>query len=226
VLCVRCGERMDFEDLRTTPAEGVLCAPCRMVPPAFERAVAYGEYDDDLREMLHLLKYEGVHGLAEPLGEKLAEAIGSLEEEAGLAGRAGGELVVVAVPLYAAKSRQRGFNQSQVLADAAMKSLKRTKPVWKMCSGHRALRRVRRTETQFGLTPKERRENLRGAFKVTDRAAIAGREVLLIDDIYTTGATARECSAVLRRAGAEKVWVATLARAQREMIARWGETDE
>jgi ComF family protein len=217
---------MDFEDLRTTPVEGVLCAPCRMVPPAFERAVAYGEYDDDLREMLHLLKYEGVHGLAEPLGEKLAEAIGSLEEEAGLAGRAGGELVVVAVPLYGAKSRQRGFNQSQMLAEAAIKSLKRTRSAWKVRASHRALRRVRRTETQFGLTPKERRENLRGAFKVKDRAAIAGREVLLIDDIYTTGATARECSAVLRRAGAEKVWVATLARAQRELVARWGDTDE
>jgi predicted amidophosphoribosyltransferase len=81
--------------------------------------------------------------------------------------------------------------------------------------------RVRETESQFGLSTRERRRNLRGAFVVKDPAAVSGREVLVIDDIYTTGATARECARVLRQAGALKVWVATVSRAQKEMVARW-----
>ena len=88
------------------------------------------------------------------------------------------------------------------------------------------LERKRDTESQFGLTPKGRRRNLQGAFAVRDGAAVVGREVLLIDDIYTTGATARECARMLRRAGATKVWVATLARAQREMVETWNDSSE
>jgi predicted amidophosphoribosyltransferase len=84
------------------------------------------------------------------------------------------------------------------------------------------MQRTRDTESQFELTPTGRRRNLRGAFAVIDPAAVTGREVLLVDDIYTTGATARECARVLRQAGAERVWVATVSRAQREMVATWG----
>ena len=71
------------------------------------------------------------------------------------------------------------------------------------------------------LTPSGRRRNLRGAFKVADGSALVGREVLLVDDIYTTGATARACSHLLRRAGASRVWVATVSRAQPQMVAMW-----
>ncbi|MEO8870825.1 MAG: phosphoribosyltransferase family protein, partial [Granulicella sp.] len=77
------------------------------------------------------------------------------------------------------------------------------------------------TESQFALTPHARRTNLRGAFAVPNRASLAGRTVLLVDDIYTTGATARECARVLRRAGAKRIFVATLARAQTETVERW-----
>lgn len=199
------------------PAEGLLCAPCRMVPPEFERAVAYGVYQDELREMVHLLKYEGMRAVARPLGLNLAGAIQMLE------GEAVRELMVVAVPLYPAKERQRGYNQTVLLADAALASLKKSMPTWQLRAAHGVLRRVRDTESQFSLTTKGRRRNLQGAFAVPDGAAVVGREVLLLDDIYTTGATARECARVLRRAGARKVWVATLARAQREMVAMWGE---
>lgn len=199
------------------PADGLLCSPCRMVPPEFERAVAYGVYQDELREMVHLLKYEGMRSVAQPLGVKLAVAIEMLE------GVAAGELMVVAVPLFPAKERQRGYNQAVLLADKALAVLKKNKPAWKLRAAHGVLRRVRDTESQFALTPKGRRRNLQGAFDVPGGGAIAGREVLLLDDIYTTGATARECARVLRRAGARKVWIATLARAQAEMVAMWGE---
>ncbi len=218
-LCERCGEALDMDGLRYAdsqmPAEGLLCSLCRRVPPEFARAVAYATYDDELREMVHLLKYERMSAMAGVLGSRLAVAIAVLEDAAAK------ELVVVAVPLFPAKERQRGYNQSVLLADAAIALLKKSGCGLKLTTVHGALRRTRDTESQFSLTPKERRKNLQGAFAVAKNAAIVGREVLLIDDIYTTGATARECARVLRRAGAAKVWVATVTRAQREMVAMW-----
>jgi predicted phosphoribosyltransferase len=80
------------------------------------------------------------------------------------------------------------------------------------------LQRVKDTQALYALGPTERRRNLRGAFRVVDAEAVRGREVLLIDDIMTTGATARECARVLKRAGAAKVWVVTAAKAQPESV--------
>jgi len=219
-LCGRCGEALDMEGVRFAgqfPAEGLLCSACRIAPPGFERAVAHAVYQDELREMVHLLKYQGMRALARPLGRMLARSIERLE------GEVGGELLVIAVPLFPAKQRQRGYNQAVLLADAVLAELKRSRPGWKLRAAHGAIRRVKDTESQFALTPSGRRRNLQGAFAVNDQSELAGREVLLVDDIYTTGATARGCAQVLRRAGAAKVWVATLARAQREMVAMWEE---
>jgi predicted amidophosphoribosyltransferase len=83
------------------------------------------------------------------------------------------------------------------------------------------LKRVRVTVSQAGLTTHQRRQNLRGAFFVPQPARLRGQHVLLVDDIYTTGATARACSRVLMRAGAASVYVVTVARAQREGVASW-----
>jgi ComF family protein len=222
-LCNRCGELLDMEGVRYAgqfPREGLLCSRCRMAPPEFERAVAYAVYQDELREMVHLLKYERMAAVAKPLGRLLARAIETLESEAG------GELLVVAVPLYPSKERERGYNQAILLADFALADLKKSRPAWKLQPAHGVIRRVKDTRSQFELTPKGRRRNLQGAFAVSDKAKLAGRNVLLVDDIYTTGATVRACAQVLRRAGAKKIWVATVSRAQPEMIASWKSSSE
>lgn len=216
VLCARCGEALDIDGVRMARqfgSDGLLCAPCRLASPMFERAAAWGVCEDQMRELIHLLKYERMRSAAEPLGRLLARVIETL----GM----GHDAVVMAVPLFPAKERQRGYNQSVLLADVALKELRRSRSQWRLRAAHGAILRTRDTESQFELTPSGRRRNLRGAFTVVDPSVVAGREVLLVDDIYTTGATARECARVLRQAGAEKVWVATVSRAQREMVATW-----
>jgi len=216
--CRCCGEALEIDmerDRFAGPAEGLLCFTCRAVPPMFERAVAYAVYEDEVREMIHLLKYEHMDGVAKILGARLAEAILTLQAEAAK------EMVVVAVPLFPGKQRQRGYNQAELLADEAIVALQQMAPEWRLQRVAGLLERRRDTQSQFELNPTARRRNLQGAFGVNTSRLTPGCDVLLVDDIYTTGATARECARVLRRAGASKVWVATLARAQTPHVAMW-----
>ena len=189
------------------------CTMCRLAPPEFARAVAYAEYDAEVREMLHLLKFNGVREVAAHLlGDYLALAILKFEDKAAR------ELLVIPVPLFAERERSRGFNQSQLLAESALKRLRTLRRGWKLQLDTKSLARVKDTRALFTMQPHERRKNLRGAFRVVDAEPIRDREVLLIDDIMTTGATARECARVLLRAGAARVWVATVAKAQPESV--------
>ena len=166
-----------------------------------------------MRDAIHSLKYQRIPVLSEPLGYMLATAIESLRDEAPR------QLLVVPVPLHRARLAYRGFNQARVLAVAALAALKKMDPAWQLQLAPSTLMRLRATETQAGLTPRQRRLNVKGAFSVSDSAAIQGQHILLIDDILTTGATARAASAVLLKAGAASVRVATLARARRQYDA-------
>jgi ComF family protein len=179
--------------------------------------VAYGSYSGGLRDLIHLLKYEQVRPAAAVLGRMLAEAIATLEPSFG-----DGSVLMTPVPLYAGKLRQRGFNQSELIAKAALK----VNSLGKKLELHdRVLERRRDTQSQIGLTRHQRRENLRGAFSVLKPEQVAGREFLLVDDVFTTGTTVSECARVLRRAGASKVWVATVARTLKAE-ANYAQTDE
>jgi ComF family protein len=180
------------------------CLLCQRVDPPFERAVAYGSYDGELRDLIHLLKFQQVRPAAAVLGRTLAETIAGLERVMPV-----GTIAVVPVPLHKRKQGQRGFNQAEMIARGALKELSRPKR-FELCTG--VLLRRRETGSQIGLTSHQRRENLRGAFAVSDPARILNRDVLLIDDVYTTGTTTSECARVLRRTGAARVWVATVAR--------------
>jgi len=209
------GFDLDLEDerfVRQMAAE-LRCRECRMAEPAFEKAVSYGAYEGELRALIQLLKFDRMVGVAGLLCGRMAETILQLE------GLARNDLIVVAVPLFAARERQRGYNQSVLLADKALARLRRLQPTWKLVAAHGVLKRVRQTESQYVLSKAERRRNLRGAFEIA--GDVSGREVLVVDDIMTSGATARECARVLKAAGASRVWVATLARAQRQEMARF-----
>ena len=179
--------------------------------------MAFGVYGAELRELIGLLKFDGLRSTAGPLGRLLAQAIAELAPDLDPTA----ETLVSAVPLFRAKARERGFNQAELLTARALDRLRRTHPALQLRAAHGILSRVRQTESQFGLNPRQRRENLRGAFAVEEPARVVFFYVMVFYDIYTTGATARACAAVLRRAGARQVFVATLARAQTETVAFW-----
>jgi ComF family protein len=155
--------------------------------------------------------------VARRLGRLLADSLEAFASSAD----APRQMLVIPVPMHPVKQRQRGFNHAELLARAAMAEMRRRHPQWRLHLETSLLKRVRVTVSQAGLTSHQRRQNLRGAFFAPRPGRLAGQNVLLVDDIYTTGATARSCSRVLMNAGAASVRVATVARAQREGVASW-----
>jgi ComF family protein len=203
-VCSICGERVLSSYAQPDDDGLTRCPVCRRIEYPFERAVAYGSYDGALRELIHLLKFDGVLPAANMVATMLAQPLISLLPEFNQQ-----TVLVIPVPLFKGKRRQRGFNQAELVARIALKQ----------CAGRErfelatdTLLRIRETRSQIGLTSNQRRENLRGAFAVLRATEVTGREIVLVDDVYTTGTTASECSRVLRRAGAAKVWVVTTAR--------------
>ena len=194
-FCVSC--RTPFQNAFPLDAEG-RCALCRTGLRGFDAAYCFGSYEGTLRELIHLYKYDRIQTLARPLAELLAAAL-PLDERFD---------AVTPVPLHWRKQWQRGFNQSDLLARAVAR--RRGIPVV------RALRRTRSTQTQAGLSNTERRKNVAAAFQCRRSGeTLAGRRVLLIDDVMTTGSTAAACARVLKQAGAARVVLLTVARVDR-----------
>ena len=170
-------------------------------PPPFGRCRAVAAFDDVARRLVHGLKYRDRLELAAWMGEWMARAGAELVVEADL---------VVPVPMHRRRLWLRRFNQSASLAAAVAERC--GKPL-----STDALQRIKPTRQQVGLSANERDRNVRGAFKVPDdhRLAVAGRSILLIDDVYTTGATVKAATRVLARAGAASVDVLVFARVVR-----------
>lgn len=152
-----------------------------------------------MRQAILLFKYGGRPSLGRHLGRLMAEAVGGLFDP-------GRFDLVIPVPLHPGRERERGFNQAALLA-------KEVGSAWGLRVGHRLLRRVRATEAQSGGRS-ARAANVRGAFHVARPDQVAGCKVLLIDDVFTTGATVSECAKTLLAAGAAEVAVYTLARVE------------
>jgi ComF family protein len=181
------------------------CALCRAGLRGFDAAYCFGAYEGPLRELVHLFKYGTVRSLARPLGNLLAAAL-PLDESFD---------AIAPVPLHWRRQWQRGFNQSELLARniAGRTGI----PVVL------ALRRLRSTSAQAGLNNAGRRQNVAGAFACRRGARwarrIQAKRILLVDDVMTTGSTAAACALALKRAGAARVALLTVARVDRRMDA-------
>ncbi len=179
--------------------ESHTCAECLLERKYFRKARAFGVYDCSLMEAIHLLKYRKKSSLSRPLSTLVRETFFQFWDVSGID-------LLVSVPLHVKRLRERGFNQAHLL-------IRR----WAKQDGipfdGLTLFRSRWTEPQTTLSRTERRRNIRGAFSLRHPAKIKGRKILLVDDVYTTGATVNECARVLIKAGAEFVDVLTLARA-------------
>ena len=193
-LCHRCGLPFLLET-----GSNHFCNDCLLSPPLFKTARALGKYEEGLKKVIALFKYEGKFNLGEGLGRLMARiphtdlTMSSYD-------------LFMPVPLHPKRLRERGFNQAVVLASQLSKRYQIPVDSMNLC-------RHRPTESQIHLSFNERRTNVKGAFGVNDKGKIKGKNILLIDDVYTSGATVNECAKVLIKAGAETVDVLTLARA-------------
>ena len=193
--CAVCARVLD------EPLDGAVCQACwdRVVVTTRGRrpsnliavTAAIGEYDGVLRDIVHALKYDGRRSTAPPLARLMVRHGGDVLD---------GADAVVPVPLHARRQRERGFNQAEDLARGLMV------PVVP------ALRRVRATDPQVGLSASARKRNVHGAFEVTSPRSVAHSRIVIVDDVTTTGATLEACARVLKRAGAREVRALTAAR--------------
>jgi ComF family protein len=189
--CARCGAPEPTGDAGAPRA----CGPCTIEPPPWDWARAAADYTGVVRDAIHAFKFERRRALARPLAALVLAQWGGILRT--------GVSALVPVPATRAREAERGFNQAALLAERVAVDV--DVPV-----RARWLARVRATRAQSDLGAAERRANVRGAFAAAPAAA--GRHVVVVDDVLTTGATAAECARALRAAGAARVGVLTVAR--------------
>jgi len=166
-----------------------------MRPPHYDQAIAAGLFEGPLREAIHVFKYRPVRSLGKPLAAWMAEQV-RMTVHLDLA---------MPVPLHRTRLRHRGFNQALILADGISERF--SVPLL-----YDNLLRLRSTRPQVELSGHERAENVKGAFGLARPSEVREKRILLIDDVFTTGATMNECAKVLKEADAASVTVLTLAR--------------
>ncbi|WP_037503950.1 ComF family protein [Sphingomonas jaspsi] len=179
--CERCG-------LPLAATEAAMCGRCLADPPGLDRIRAALAYDELPRQVALKLKYGRKVGLARTMARYMAP----------LKGERPGEALVMPVPLHRSRLWTRGFNQAGLVA----RELGR---IWKYPVDPYMLERTRKTPPLKGMSGSERKRTVAGAFRLRDGVSVKGRDVILVDDVFTTGSTAEACAKVLHRGGARQV---------------------
>jgi ComF family protein len=201
-FCVDCWKQIDFLGeggcgicgIPLEATEQSTCARCLASPPRLARIRAAVAYGDLSRSLAIRLKYGRKVAIARTMARYMAPLVQCV-----------GDCILVPVPLHRSRLWNRGFNQSALVARELSRRLK-------VAADPMALRRVRRTPPLKGMSPLQRRKTVAGAFRVTDPRIIAGKSVVLVDDVLTTGSTAEACARALQRAGAARVELVSWAR--------------
>ena len=223
--CPQCGLPYPSADNKPTSGQstvGHICGSCRNKPPCFDRAVSAGPYTGALSEAIKLFKYKKKVSLGKtltewalksPLVENTLISFHAPDDFHTLWGcpvyRAdkamSAKTLIVPVPLHVKRLREREFNQSAIIASV----IGRRSGIPLLAN---VLIRHRHTMPQVELGGMDRRENVAGAFSIEDSSLIEGKEIILVDDVYTSGSTVNECAKVMKKNGADKVYVVTIAR--------------
>lgn len=193
--CGICSNPFEF----LPPGRDLVCARCLEVPPPYDKAISVFRYDKIIGKIIGDFKYRDHTYLA----KKLARILTKLATE-----EIADTDFIIAVPLHKKRLRHRKFNQSLMLCDALLQASDKTK------LRHDFLLRIKNTPAQVGLKKRQREKNTAAAFALNPKyfAIVPGKKILLLDDIMTTGTTITSCAKVLKKAGAAKVTVLTLAR--------------
>jgi len=198
-LCTQCGA-----PFKSKETDDHLCGVCLATPKHFSAARAAGVYESALTAVIHQFKYHAKSELSKPLGDLLWVTLQRYWEVRDID-------LIIPIPLHRTRLRKRGFNQAHLI----VKEWGRVAPeiVRPRISKKDILERSRHTEPQTALNSQQRLLSIKNAFRVGDGLKVTDKRVLLVDDVYTTGATVNECAKVLIQAGAGRVDVLTLARA-------------
>jgi ComF family protein len=197
LVCAHCLALLPRHDDHQVPSE--LLAASLSEPAYFTSSIALFPYHEAIQTLIHMLKYRGYKALAKPLAHELALILPDCELPS--------NPLIIPVPLHKRRLRERGFNQSLLLAAELSRHCG-----WPLQP--ELLQRIRATIPQARLSRAQRSSNLAGAFAVADSESVNERDVLLVDDVLTTGHTLNECARTLRAAGAASVHVVTLVRVQ------------
>lgn len=192
--CFCCGARVPAG--QRTPA-GRTCLSCRKNTNIYAFFSSFPYSNEIVKTLIHKLKYNRIHKIAIILGDELSEYFLKMSL------KIPADSLIIPIPLHKNKYRKRGFNQSEVIAESLSKNLKIP-----ILAG---LKKIKLTPDQTELSGAKRRKNVKGAFLAINWRQIKGKNIILVDDVKTTGSTLEEAAKTLKKAGAKRIWALTIA---------------